>query len=786
MVSFVVCYLFSLLAPAFAKDYSYPDYSYYFERIVSSQLSGKTQSEKTAILEGNKDLDGLWLPDPTLEDLAAVSRLPKLKRLSLQLHSLSTETLNELRKCPVLEKLNISTGFDDAHPLPRALNLPKVREITIRIIPSWILPEPTDYRRSFGLTQIQPQSIDCELIPHDPNIVELLVVGSSLKHGKALSSFNHLKYLCLNANNISADAFPTIGELKNLKEVGLFTTSEISRDQLNLVLANKTLERISIINPSSDNLESICTWDQPKQLVGRLQSGPNEPELIQAKKNESITITENRDGQGFSIATCLKFTPTLKRFAWHTGFLGPQDQIRFYLWAPLLNSLESLEEIDFAGQPLYVTPDNATWLSKLTRVKKIWICPPPEGAPERLKRLAPMQGITWLDLGQTDIAKDPTALLCFPNIRSLDLSYCELSPQLLTTLANLPNLTSLDLSESSLKDSDVKLLASLAELKNLNLSGTQLTDAALGVIGTFKNLESIDLSSTHVTGKGLAKLSGLRSLTTANFHGCKLSRLTDEFFSKCRNLKSLDLSNTSLTNLDLPKILKANLSNLNLSLNWISTNQIARLNNMPDLKELNTTGTATARSLKGRFVAPVKVISWDDPYTNTDLAALSSRKPGYAWKPHIYWIEKDWIHVIQSLRPLQQPHKVKTRMTHWCGTGAMMQHQEKVKDSYLRGTSYLGLQDYPNAFKSLNELVLNAPNSALAHAYRGLCLLKQKDYERAGCDLDFAIELDPKLSISYAYRAKLYQQIGQLQKSEQDMQKASQLGYNPSSAIIKP
>ncbi|RVW74963.1 Receptor-like protein 12 [Vitis vinifera] len=180
-----------------------------------------------------------------------------------------------------------------------------------------------------------------------------------------------------------------------------------------------------------------------------------------------------------------------------------------------------------------------------------------------------------LDLSNCEFSGSiPTSIGNLKSLKTLDLSNCEFSGSIPTSICNLTNLQDLRFYDNLFTGTIPSRLYTLASLVSLDLSLNKLT----GHIGEFRfdSLEYIDLSMNELHGSipsSIFKLVNHRYLVLSsnNFSGV----LETSNFGKLRNLTSLDLSNNMLSlitsansNSILPSIVNLDLSNNNISGVW--------------------------------------------------------------------------------------------------------------------------------------------------------------------------------------------------------------------------
>lgn len=132
------------------------------------------------------------------------------------------------------------------------------------------------------------------------------------------------------------------------------------------------------------------------------------------------------------------------------------------------------------------------------------------------------------------------ALGKLPQLRSLYLSYTDVSDRAMHPILKLKSLTTLELKRTRLTPSALAQLSALTNLRELNLDGTDTNDDVLQQISKLPNLTTLKLRNTRVSDKGLESLQNLKTLTALSLSGSDISNHGLAF-----------ISNLKLTNLDL-------------------------------------------------------------------------------------------------------------------------------------------------------------------------------------------------------------------------------------------
>ena len=124
------------------------------------------------------------------------------------------------------------------------------------------------------------------------------------------------------------------------------------------------------------------------------------------------------------------------------------------------------------------------------------------------------------------------------HLKTLDLSYRQVTDTGLEHLAGLSRLEHLDLWYTPITDDGVGHLSGLSQLQWLDLSHTKITDTALKHIARLSELRLLNLSTNTITDTGLKQLYGLTHLQTLKLYGTlvtlKASRVSSE---RCRTVR---------------------------------------------------------------------------------------------------------------------------------------------------------------------------------------------------------------------------------------------------------
>ena len=121
---------------------------------------------------------------------------------------------------------------------------------------------------------------------------------------------------------------------------------------------------------------------------------------------------------------------------------------------------------------------------------------------------------------------------------------------------------------------------------------------------------------------------------------------------------------------------------------------------------------------------------------------------------------------------------------------AIFAHQQAVTidPNYFQAWVNLGIAhrlagDLNRAEESYNRALVIEPNYAEVHASLGALHIFREEPEKAIRSLDKAISLNNRLAVAYANLAVAYAMLGRFTLAEQELQRATSLGYTNSQII---
>lgn len=192
----------------------------------------------------------------------------------------------------------------------------------------------------------------------------------------------------------------------------------------------------------------------------------------------------------------------------------------------------------------------------------------------------------------------------FQHLKSLNLSLCGTSDEVLAHLHDRGGLEELDLTDNPITDASLKTLAGFGELHTLNLAGTRITDAGLVHLKVLPSLNSLNLSRTKIADAGLEQLGSLEKLEKLDLSA---TYLTDNGLSHLRglkNLKEINLSSTNVTDRGLRHLRKlSGLTALYLADSYLTDAGLVHLMPLESLMVLDLDNTVVTEAGTSRLQA---------------------------------------------------------------------------------------------------------------------------------------------------------------------------------------
>ncbi|KAI4353398.1 hypothetical protein L6164_002351 [Bauhinia variegata] len=130
-----------------------------------------------------------------------------------------------------------------------------------------------------------------------------------------------------------------------------------------------------------------------------------------------------------------------------------------------------------------------------------------------------------------------------PNLQVLDLSFCQLSGIIDSSLANFNNLTVLSLSGNNLSGWFPENIFQLKRLKFLDVSDNDYLEGSLPHVPKYRSLQTMRIAGTSFSGPIPDSISNLRYLSDLVLSSSYFNGTLPNSMSKLRELAYLDLSN---------------------------------------------------------------------------------------------------------------------------------------------------------------------------------------------------------------------------------------------------
>ncbi len=300
-------------------------------------------------------------------------------------------------------------------------------------------------------------------------------------HGVDTDESGRVVTLSLEANGLTGELPPELGNLANLEEIFLFDN-----------------ELTGGIPPELGDLDSL-KW---LRLFGNELTGEIPPELGSLANLEALSLGNNELTGGIppelgdldSLKWLRLFSNEL------TGGIPPE-----------LGSLANLEALSLGNNDLTgrIPPE----LGNLASLQRLILYNNglTSEIPPELGNLANLEEIFLFDNELT--GGIPPELGRLANLASLSLGRNDLTGEMPPELGNLANLEELSLGRNDLTGEMPPELGNLANLEVLYLFGNDLTGEMPPELGNLANLEELRLDRNDLTGEIPAKLSSLSNLT---------------------------------------------------------------------------------------------------------------------------------------------------------------------------------------------------------------------------------------------------------------------------------
>lgn len=216
----------------------------------------------------------------------------------------------------------------------------------------------------------------------------------------------------------------------------------------------------------------------------------------------------------------------------------------------------------------------------------------------RIASMAPANSeIVELDLKGARITKDGLAQLAhLPNLRSVNLTGCQILGAEWGGISTATQLENLILEKAAVNDASLAAIAPLVNLKALNLNHTRVTDAGFLHLTNLSRLQTISCDSLVITGAGFEVLTGMYAgapLTEINVNNTNFAAFGFQHIAGMKSLQVLIAGNAGVNDqaLQALKDMKE-LRVLNLANNKITDQAMSILDGMNQLEELDLGGNA--------------------------------------------------------------------------------------------------------------------------------------------------------------------------------------------------
>ena len=428
-------------------------------------------------------------------------------------------------------------------------------------------------------------------------------------HGVNTDDSGHVTELNLDANELTGQMPPELGDIENLSKLYLHRNNltEVLPESLgnlsNLEVLSLGGNQFTGTMPSSlgslSNLEMLYLWGN--QLTGTV---PNSLGNLTNLTDLSL----HRNQLTGPVPSQLGNLSNLE-------VLSLGDNQLTGVIPSSLGSLSNLEMLYLWGNQLTGTVPNS--LGNLTNLMQLQLndnqltgpVPSQLGNLSNLEVLSlnnnqltgqiPLQlgnlsNLTHLNLNDNSLLGPvPAWLSNLSNLEALTLDDNQLTGQIPPEWARLTNLRRLDLNENPLGGHIPTWLGNLSGLEYLNLGGSQLSGEIPSQLGNLANLQQLSLWSNQLSGSIPAELGNLANLGTLSLSGNELSGSIPSELGNLANLQQLTLWGNQLSGSIPPELGNlANLGTLSLSGNELSGSIPPELSSLPNLEQLYLSGNA--------------------------------------------------------------------------------------------------------------------------------------------------------------------------------------------------
>lgn len=214
----------------------------------------------------------------------------------------------------------------------------------------------------------------------------------------------------------------------------------------------------------------------------------------------------------------------------------------------------------------------------------------PDG-PFGLKR---GEAVTSVYAGPSLSEEEVSAILCFPELRHLDLSGAGVR------IETGPPGGNVYFQKPGVFDHQLREMVTLAAIEELNLCKTPLTNGGMRHVAELRTLRKLSVNSPSVTDDGIRHLARLWELVELDLSGTSITDEGVRSLVRLPSLRTLSLARTKVTGAELACLAAmAQLERLNLSDADVGDALLSQLARLPNLAILDLTGTrVTDKGLK--------------------------------------------------------------------------------------------------------------------------------------------------------------------------------------------
>ena len=183
---------------------------------------------------------------------------------------------------------------------------------------------------------------------------------------------------------------------------------------------------------------------------------------------------------------------------------------------------------------------------------------------EAIETLSKFNSLESLSLWGTTVTDDDISQFAgLTNLRTIDLSFTNVTGETLRTLSSISKLVSVRLEGCEVEDEHLAALSEIPQLAMLYLGRTKVTDAGVKHIRGLEGLLLLQLSDCNITDAGLASLGDLPRIQhlwlskTIRYGEDDRSALTDkcvDYLTSLHTLTDLQIADSQLTEAGLERL----------------------------------------------------------------------------------------------------------------------------------------------------------------------------------------------------------------------------------------